>query len=101
MSVRDDATPTSNEPSPPIKKGDKHVIAASMSCTVVELYEFFLYGTAALFFFSSRRRHTRFDCDWSSECALPIFRRCRTCVRPYAFGARCAMCTVHTLPLSR
>src|SRR2546430_3935366 len=23
------------------------------------------------FFFSSRRRHTRFDCDWSS-CALPI-----------------------------
>src|SRR5256886_9443236 len=25
------------------------------------------------FFFSSRRRHTRFDCDWSSECALPIF----------------------------
>src|SRR2546430_12105009 len=25
------------------------------------------------FFFSSRRRHTRFDCDWSSDCALPIF----------------------------
>src|SRR5256886_13680630 len=24
-------------------------------------------------FFSSRRRHTRFDCDWSSTCALPIF----------------------------
>src|SRR2546430_14475509 len=24
------------------------------------------------FFFSSRRRHTRFDCDWSSTCALPI-----------------------------
>src|SRR2546430_13537637 len=24
------------------------------------------------FFFSSRRRHTIFDCDWSSECALPI-----------------------------
>src|SRR2546430_15618555 len=24
------------------------------------------------FFFSSRRRHTRFDCDWSSACALPI-----------------------------
>src|SRR5438270_7765761 len=22
---------------------------------------------AALFFFSSRRRHTRFDCDWSSD----------------------------------
>src|SRR5436309_3648728 len=25
------------------------------------------------FFFSSRRRHTRFSRDWSSECALPIF----------------------------
>src|SRR5689334_24352524 len=24
------------------------------------------------FFFSSRRRHTRWNCDWSSECALPI-----------------------------
>src|SRR2546429_7225948 len=23
-----------------------------------------------IFFFSSRRRHTRFDCDWT--CALPI-----------------------------
>src|SRR5689334_24718326 len=25
------------------------------------------------FFFSSRRRHTRWNCDWSSTCALPIF----------------------------
>src|SRR3989338_5668644 len=24
-------------------------------------------------FFSSRRRHTRWNCDWSSECALPIY----------------------------
>src|SRR2546427_8397846 len=24
------------------------------------------------FFFSSRRRHTRFDCDWSSDVCLPI-----------------------------
>src|SRR2546427_9711138 len=24
------------------------------------------------FFFSSRRRHTRFDCDWIQTCALPI-----------------------------
>src|SRR2546430_6820142 len=32
---------------------------------------------ATLFFFSSRRRHTRFDCDWSSDvCSsdLTIFR---------------------------
>src|SRR5450432_1022049 len=25
------------------------------------------------FFFSSRRRHTRSDRDWSSDCALPIY----------------------------
>src|SRR2546430_7375326 len=26
-----------------------------------------LFGERASFFFSSRRRHTRFDCDWSSD----------------------------------
>src|SRR5690625_7693696 len=26
-----------------------------------------------LFFFSSRRRHTRWPRDWSSACALPIY----------------------------
>src|SRR4051812_49445348 len=30
------------------------------------------------FFFSSRRRHTRLTCDWSSECALPILSSCST-----------------------
>src|SRR5256886_10345776 len=25
------------------------------------------FSIASLFFFSSRRRHTRFDCDWSSD----------------------------------
>src|SRR5256886_11601551 len=25
------------------------------------------YFAGSLFFFSSRRRHTRFDCDWSSD----------------------------------
>src|SRR2546430_12761464 len=24
-------------------------------------------GSCVMFFFSSRRRHTRFDCDWSSD----------------------------------
>src|SRR2546430_15664269 len=28
----------------------------------------------SLFFFSSRRRHTRFDCDWSSDvCSSDLF----------------------------
>src|SRR5438105_5237615 len=29
-------------------------------------------GGVMIFFFSSRRRHTRSTRDWSSECALPI-----------------------------
>src|SRR2546430_15893898 len=29
-----------------------------------------------LFFFSSRRRHTRFDCDWSSDvCSSDLFKK--------------------------
>src|SRR5256886_10694885 len=36
-------------------------------------------GTAAIirvFFFSSRRRHTRFDCDWSSDvCSSDLLQR--------------------------
>jgi len=53
MSVRDDAPPTSsNEPDPPITTGLKRVVAASMAGTVVEWYEFFLYGTAATLVFS-------------------------------------------------
>src|SRR5688572_32708070 len=27
----------------------------------------YVFGLFFLFFFSSRRRHTRFDCDWSSD----------------------------------
>src|SRR5256886_6314394 len=31
------------------------------------------------FFFSSRRRHTRFDCDWSSDvCSSDLRRTCRS-----------------------
>src|SRR2546430_9980281 len=35
-------------------------------------------------FFSSRRRHTRFDWDWSSTCALPIYRPEDPLLRPWA-----------------
>src|SRR2546430_8554450 len=38
-----------------------------------------------LFFFSSRRRHTRFDCDWSSDvCSSDLVARTR--------GARAVSC---------
>src|SRR2546427_1471863 len=37
-----------------------------------------------LFFFSSRRRHTRFDCDWSSDvCSSDL--RSRHSLRAYAY----------------
>src|SRR5205085_8832944 len=33
-------------------------------------------GGGSCFFFSSRRRHTRFDCDWSSDvCSSDLPRR--------------------------
>src|SRR5256886_9784910 len=34
---------------------------------VVEWYKSIDSPSVMLFFFSSRRRHTRFDCDWSSD----------------------------------
>src|SRR6476619_1223455 len=42
-----------------------------------------------LFFFSSRRRHTRLVSDWSSECALPILSRCRRGGTWWPCGSRC------------
>src|SRR5437762_11361748 len=44
------------------------------------------------FFFSSRRRHTRYIGDWSSACALPIFisasRTARLVASPAAHDLR-------------
>src|SRR3954466_3677793 len=51
MSVRDD-TPQVTDEQGPITTGLKRVVAASMAGTVVEWYEFFLYGTAATLVFS-------------------------------------------------
>src|SRR2546430_14116736 len=33
-------------------------------------------GRRLIFFFSSRRRHTRFDCDWSSDVCSSDLRKC-------------------------
>src|SRR2546430_7672840 len=53
-------------------------------------------GLGFFFFFSSRRRHTRFDCDWSSDvCSSDLERRyvgllrvrpCRCVERPAEIG---------------
>jgi MFS family permease len=50
MSVRDD-TPQADSEQETISTGLKRVVAASMAGTVVEWYEFFLYGTAATLVF--------------------------------------------------
>src|SRR2546430_14870628 len=45
------------------------------------------YGYVVFFFFSSRRRHTRFDCDWSSDvCSSDL----TIPERPGAFREFCA-----------
>src|SRR5207249_7894386 len=43
-----------------------------MLCTIHRVLLLFI------FFFSSRRRHTRSKRDWSSACALPIYRELLT-----------------------
>src|SRR2546430_8823914 len=41
------------------------------------------------FFFSSRRRHTRFDCDWSSDvCSSDLATRATTCSAAHAGSTR-------------
>lgn len=51
MSERDAMRPAGNDPGG-VPAGLKRVVAASMAGTVVEWYEFFLYGTAATLVFS-------------------------------------------------
>src|SRR2546430_9549109 len=34
---------------------------------LIKLVDMVIYSIQVLFFFSSRRRHTIFDCDWSSD----------------------------------
>src|SRR5260370_30581184 len=50
-----------------------------------------LMNSGVFFFFSSRRRHTRFKCDWSSDvCSSDLASRppdpCGPCLRNSAFA---------------
>src|SRR2546427_11526334 len=42
-----------------------------------------------LFFFSSRRRHTRFDCDWSSDVCSSDLRRCTWAAKSGSASSPC------------
>src|SRR2546430_10771644 len=47
-----------------------------------------------VFFFSSRRRHTRFDCDWSSDvCSSDLVITPSVQILPSSLGAKQAWCT--------
>src|SRR2546430_12441791 len=57
-----------------------------------------------LFFFSSRRRHTRFDCDWSSDvCSsdLPVAAVVPGAIRPACLPARISRVILHRLSVHR
>src|SRR2546430_8440583 len=47
----------------------------------------FIFVSVMFFFFSSRRRHTRFDCDWSSDvCSSDLGARPRPGMTAPTFG---------------
>src|SRR5437762_6545181 len=50
------------------------------------LYCMLSFSKRVFFFFSSRRRHTRYIGDWSSTCALPIFIRGEDLPNPMGTG---------------
>src|SRR2546430_328172 len=79
------------------KRQDLHTPTCIVSCLqILESFLWFVLITllnVMLFFFSSRRRHTRFDCDWSSDVcssdlndtprrARPTRCTCRTACAP-------------------
>src|SRR2546427_209486 len=59
-------------------KTDEHISVITSNALVVcdlrcEMFTTYV-GRVLFFFFSSRRRHTRFDCDWSSDvCSSDLF----------------------------
>src|SRR2546430_3658452 len=64
-----------------------HVYKQSRIGTMYQLSD--LYLSSCFFFFSSRRRHTRFDCDWSSDvCSSDLKEFFHTMVRPRVWASR-------------
>ncbi len=87
MTIHNETPPAGSEPGS-VPTGLKRVVAASMAGTVVEWYEFFLYGTAATLVFnkvffpqsgSDLRRDLRGVSDLRGRVLRPPTRR--RCVR--------------------
>src|SRR2546427_941499 len=70
------------------------MIAVSSVAFFVSRLTFVLLFSFLFFFFSSRRRHTRFDCDWSSDvCSSDLSATARRKLPLAAPSAWCATAT--------
>src|SRR6266481_8492499 len=55
----------------------------------------------SFFFFSSRRRHTRWNCDWSSDVCSSDLHPWGVKIEPRLFlFSRCSFCLVYFLPFA-
>src|SRR6516165_9132795 len=61
------------------------------------VYEVVAYGETAwnVFFFSSRRRHTRFDCEWSSDVCSSDLHAGKHSLHHTGIGCQCAELFAH------
>src|SRR2546427_635580 len=54
------------------------LLSCGPTCLLIHICESYYQSDCLSFFFSSRRRHTRFDCDWSSDVFFFSSRRRHT-----------------------
>src|SRR2546430_10702279 len=58
----------------PLRHGDRDGLVGFVDRARVVLHQFAVEDRDLSLFFSSRRRHTRFDCDWSSDvCSSDLY----------------------------
>src|SRR6266478_5461675 len=84
-----------------LAEGDFVCIVASYnakSAQIAEISELLNLGVDVfVFFFSSRRRHTRFDCDWSSDVCSSDLEGLRVAIIGDIAHSRVARSNVHLL----
>src|SRR5438309_5053258 len=71
------------------KRFKRLTVSGSKILMVVYLFRFCV-------FFSSRRRHTRWNCDWIQTCALPIYPSFRAILPPGTYVTRPRNFLTHT-----
>src|SRR5260370_6123738 len=73
------------------------LVCYSVNCVVEQILVTFYSHAVLFFFFSSRRRHTRFKCDWSSDvCSSDLSENPPLSLLFEGSWVRCATCkSVH------